>query len=170
MKGLGVSPHILLGDFDSISEEDFRRIKSSGAEVCQFPVEKDMTDSELAVDIAVERGATEVVFIGCMGARMDHTLANIFLLKKLLDRGINAVLIDEYNEIRLIKDYISLDREEGMKISLLPFTARAVGVSTQGLYYPLSEATLEVGGARGVSNEFSSGSADRKSTRLNSSH
>lgn len=157
---LGVKPDILLGDFDSISPDDMRLIEEGGTEVIRFPAQKDMTDTEIAAELAVERGCRKVIFLGCIGSRMDHTLSNILLLKRLLDAGVHGVLADEKNEITLIKDGIKLVREEDARVSLIPISGRVEGVTTSGLYYPLDRATLEIGSTRGVSNEFTGNKAE----------
>jgi thiamine pyrophosphokinase len=75
-------------------------------------------------------------------------------LKKLLDVGIKGKIIDEHNEIVLINDSISLEREEGVRLSLVPLTEKVTGVTTKGLRYPLENATMEISSTLGVSNEF----------------
>ena len=150
-----VVPDLLVGDFDSVSEADYAEMAALGVEIARFPAEKDMTDSELAVDTAVKRGCKRIILLGVLGERQDHSLSNLFLLKMLLDRGVEGIVADEHNEIRLIDKSIVLEREEGVYITLLPLAGNAEGVSTQGLYYPLDNATLEIGSSRGVSNQFS---------------
>ena len=154
-RSFGVIPDLLVGDFDSISEADYGGLKAAGTQIQRFPIEKDMTDSELAVKIAIEKGCNKIILLGAIGTRLDHSLSNLFLLKKLLDEGVEGVVADENNEVTLIKDSILLDREEGTNITLLPLAGSAKGVTTKGLYYPLTNATLEVGSSWGVSNLFS---------------
>ena len=154
-KQFHVVPDMLLGDFDSVSEEDFAGFAAKGAKIVRFPEEKDMTDSELAIEIALEKGCTHIVLLGAIGTRLDHSVSNLFLLKKLLDNGVDGLLADEYNEVCLIDQRIELVREEGIFITLLPFAGSAKGVTTYGLYYPLENATLETGSSWGVSNKFS---------------
>lgn len=158
-KGFDVVPDLLVGDFDSVSDDDYMGLKSAGVETVQFPVEKDMTDSELAIDIALEKGCSRVILLGALGTRLDHSVSNLFLLKKLLDRGTEGILADENNEARLIDSSLTLERELNLFVTLLPIGGSAKGVTTQGLYYPLKNAALEVGSSWGVSNRFSSGKA-----------
>lgn len=160
LRQMGLIPHIILGDFDSISEDDLSFYQNSGAEVVKFPREKDKTDTELAVDIAVEKGLSRVTVIGGIGTRMDHTISNIFLLKYMLERGVRGLLADHHNEIALIKDSISLKRYDNYRVSLLAVTERVEGVTTKGLQYPLKDAVLELGSSWGVSNEFVSDEAE----------
>lgn len=154
-----VVPDMLIGDFDSAGGEDLSELASAGAEVVRFPSEKDMTDSELAVEEASRRGCTRIILLGALGTRLDHSISNIFLLKKLLDKDIEGMLADEHNEARLINSGIELAREEGAFITLLPVNGAAKGVTTEGLYYPLKNATLETGSSWGVSNQFSEDTA-----------
>lgn len=154
-RGFNVIPDLLVGDFDSVSDADYRDLVSAGVEIAKFPVEKDMTDSELAIDIALEKGCSRVILLGALGTRLDHSVSNLFLLKKLLDRGAEGILADENNEARLIDSSVELDCEKGVFVTLLPVAGSAMGVTTQGLYYPLENATLEVGSSWGVSNRFS---------------
>jgi thiamine pyrophosphokinase len=154
-KSFQVMPDLMVGDFDSVSGVDFADFASAGVEIIRFPAEKDMTDSELAIEIALERGCSRIILLGALGTRLDHSVSNLFLLKKLLDKGIDAAIIDEQNEVKLISHSIVLTREEETFITLLPLAGSAKGVTTSGLYYPLENATLEVGSSRGVSNRFS---------------
>jgi len=152
---LGIKPDVMVGDFDSIDGCDFNALKDTGTEVIRYPAEKDMTDSELAVEIAVSKGCSRVILLGATGSRLDHSVSNIFLLKKLLDSNIEGIIANEKNEVRLIRDNITLKREDGVFVTLLPISGDAAGVTTRGLYYPLENAVLAVGSSRGVSNQFS---------------
>ena len=160
VRRFGVMPSLLLGDFDSIDSEDFNFFKAQGVEIMNFPPEKDMTDTELAVELAVQKGYKKIIIIGGAGSRLDHSLANIFILKKLHDMGAEGIIVDEYNEITVIDDKIQIKREEGIKVTLLPLSQRVEGVTTKGLYYPLDNATIEMGSTWGVSNEFDSDMAE----------
>lgn len=151
---MGITPHILAGDFDSLPGPDLELLAASGVETCRFPVEKDMTDSELAVELALEKGCDTVVLLGAVGTRLDHSLSNVYLLKKLRQHGVMGMLADEHNEVYLSDGSIAVEREEGFKLSLLPLSDRVEGVTTRGLYYPLKDAILEAGSSLGVSNEF----------------
>ncbi len=154
-KSFHITPDLLVGDFDSVCIEDYADLVAAGVEIVRFPVEKDMTDSELAIEMALERGCRKVILVGALGTRMDHSFSNLFLLKKLLDRNIDGIIADEHNEVKLINRSAVLTREEGVFVSLLPLAGSAKGVTTGGLYYPLDNATLEADSSRGVSNRFS---------------
>lgn len=153
-KAMNLKPHILLGDFDSITKEDYDHFLDMGVNFKEYPAEKDETDTELAVEYAISQGCTKIMIVGGIGTRFDHTLANIFLLKKMLDKGVEGWIIDEYNRISLIKDYIKIKKERDTKVSLLPLSDTVHGITTSGLYYPLNNSKMEIGPTRGISNEF----------------
>ncbi len=154
-RALGIVPDLLVGDFDSVSSDDFCALEKAGAKAVRFPAEKDMTDSELAVEIAIDRGCSRIILLGAIGSRLDHSVSNLFLLKKLHDANVDGIIADEKNEVRLISDYITLRREDDVFVTLLPINGTATGVTTRGLYYPLDNAVLAAGSSRGVSNRFS---------------
>ena len=154
LRAMGVIPNILIGDFDSATSCDLQYFIDLGVENYKFPAEKDMTDSELAIDKAVEMGADELLFIGAMGSRIDHSLANVFLLKKCMDIGIKACIVDEHNIIYIINSSITLKKQENYKLSLIPVSERVTGVTTYGLKYRLDKATMLLATSWGVSNEF----------------
>ncbi|HEY5585919.1 MAG TPA: thiamine diphosphokinase [Ruminiclostridium sp.] len=154
LREMNIAPHILIGDFDSASSDDLKYFIDQGIETYKFPAEKDMTDSELAIEKALEMGADELIFIGAIGSRVDHSLANILLLKKLLDIGVKACIINENNQIYMFNSTFSLARKDGYKLSLIPISEKVTGVSTKGLKYKLNDATMTLGTSWGVSNEF----------------
>lgn len=151
---LGVKPHVLMGDFDSLSPEDLDYYKQLGIEIMKFPAEKDMTDSELAVEYAISKGFKNIILLGVLGSRVDHSLANILLLRKMHEKGISGCIADEHNTVTLISDRISISKKPGYSLSLIPITSQVDGVTTKGLYYPLNNATIKMGSTWGVSNEF----------------
>lgn len=154
LRKMGIVPHILIGDFDSANSEDIKHFMDQGVEAYKFPAEKDMTDSELAIEKALEIGADKILFIGALGSRFDHSIANILLLKKILTFGIQACIINENNEIYMFNNTFSLAKKVGYKLSLIPISEKVTGVSTIGLRYKLNDANMEMGTSWGVSNEF----------------
>lgn len=156
---LGVVPNVLLGDFDSINKSDLEYCKRIGVEIISFPREKDNTDSDIAIDFAIERGCEEILILGGLGSRFDHSLSNVFLLKKLQDKGINATLVNENNEITIINNEKVFQKGCYEKITLISLTDTVEGINTEGLYYELKDATLNFGSSLGISNEFLNDSA-----------
>lgn len=148
---LGDSVQILVGDFDS-----FDRSKIEGKpEIVSVPVEKDFTDTQLAVETAVKRGAKDIVIIGGMSGRLDHTLSNLAILKDLFDRGIYAVMADGRNRARYIRSTSTLIPRSGYSyLSLIADGDKVKGVSIEGCKYPLENATLNDKYQYAVSNEI----------------
>jgi len=142
---MNLRPSIVLGDFDSISE------KPADIPCLNFPARKDLTDTELAVEYARDKGFREFLLLGSTGSRSDHSLANILLLKNILDMGGNATIVDEHSKIMITDALLEINEPQGSIISLIPLTT-CKGVTTNDLEYPLGNATMEVGKGIGISN------------------
>ena len=95
----GITPHVLLGDFDSIDANLLQTYEKDGVKLVKYPTGKDYTDMELALDYAAEHGATRVFIMGAIGSRIDHSLSNLQLLHKLLQKGIRGVILNENNRV-----------------------------------------------------------------------
>lgn len=147
-------PHVLLGDFDSIAADDLSFFQNKNVTCIDYPARKNQTDSELCVDWAIENDADFITLVGVTGSRMDHSLANLFLLKKLLDKGIPARIIDEKNEIHMIDDQLTLKGDQNDYVSLIPVSDRVDGITLTGLEYQLKNATITMGSTLGISNRF----------------
>ena len=150
----GVMPDYLVGDFDTAEES----LVVSYAEHCitlRHVPEKDATDTELAVDDALKRGADEVVLLGATGSRMDHTIANIHMLYRIRLQGKTGFILNENNRISLHDSSFIMSKEKlfGKYVSFLPFLEDVTGVTLEGVKYPLAGATLTAGNSLGVSNE-----------------
>lgn len=156
---MGIMPDVVLGDFDSIDPQILKEYEEKGIEIVRYPTNKDLTDAEIAVDLAISKHPDELVLLGADGSRLDHTLANVFLLRKLLQNGVSATIANNKNEIRLIDKGCTLNKKDGMKVSLIPVEGKVFGISTEGLKYKLENEVLSFGDTRGLSNEFSSNEA-----------
>lgn len=151
-RALGITPDLIVGDFDSGSEEDLTYFESQGIRVLRFKPEKDETDTEIAVQQAIEMGAKEVDIYGGLGSRLDHSLANIHLLYPLLKRGISGRLLNPNNSVSLAMHQCIIKGEKGDLVSLIPFAGDVEGVTTTGLAYALHNATIPIGTSLGISN------------------
>lgn len=149
-----VVPDYLVGDFDTAKASLVERYEGRCVTIRHKP-EKDATDTELAVDEALERGADRILLLGATGTRMDHTMANIHMLYRVLLKGKEARILNENNRISLHKESFFLRRDElfGNYISFLPFFGEVTGVTLKGFKYPLSGKTLTAGISLGISNE-----------------
>lgn len=152
---VGRFPQILVGDFDSLSQDTVLKMKGTGVEVLTYPVAKDQTDLELSLDLALARGATSIRIIGGLGGRLDHTLGNIGLLLKAYQKGVPAYLTDLLQEVTLVGSKIEIGNGSGCGISLIPLTIKVSGVTTTGLKFPLTDADLSSYQTLGIHNEFS---------------
>ncbi|MGI6086290.1 MAG: thiamine diphosphokinase [Acetivibrionales bacterium] len=160
LKKAGLNSNVLLGDFDSVDLSELAKIKAqNNAELITFPKNKDYTDLELAANLAIERGATEIVILGASGTRLDHTTSNIHLLYKLLENSIKGYIEDEHNRVYLIRKSLTIEKQPDYKVSILPLPPVARGVTTRGLTYALADEDLIFGTGRGISNEFSDDTA-----------
>ena len=161
-EGLGYQPHVVVGDADSLAASEVARLRASGAEILIHPADKDESDTELALNEALNRGATRVVIVGAFGGhRLDHTLANILLLASERLKGRDICMADGASTLRVMHNDESLDLTGSPAdyVSLLPLTWHVSGVTTVGLRYVLNDEMLEQGPARGLSNELTTGSA-----------
>lgn len=152
-----IKPDILVGDFDSADEKTvaFYR-QDQEIEFREFQPEKDDTDTEIAVLLAIEKGAEEVHLLGATGSRIDHMMANVYLLGLLLEKRIPAFLVDRGNRVRLIneKTVLRKDTQYGDYVSLLPFMGEVTGLTLRGFKYPLLDYTLGGCHSIGISNEI----------------
>ncbi len=147
---IGRTPDFIVGDFDSLGyvPEDLN------AEI--HPVQKDDTDTMLAVKHACKMGFKEVWIYGALGGRLDHTIANLQALRYLAQRGVQGTLISENNRATMQKgaSVRQYPRREGWYFSLFSFSERCSGVCVSGAEYPLDDAVLTQGFPLGVSNHI----------------
>lgn len=156
---LGLEVAVAVGDFDSVSPEALDVAESSGVRIVRHAPEKDATDLELALDTALAMAPVRILVLAGRGGRLDHELSALLLLAA--DRY-RAVEIDAFvgsARVHVIRGERTLDGEAGELVSLLAAGGPAVGVTTEGLAYPLRGETLEAGSSRGVSNMFEAGRA-----------
>lgn len=149
---LGIDPDYIVGDFDSVTADVLEYYKKKNIELKQVPCRKDETDMELGIGHAVEIGADDITIIGGIGSRLDHTIANVFQLIRLSRLGIAGRLVNENNIISLNTGKAEIFGQKGDIVSFIPITPTAVGVTTEGLEYPLHKATLYMDSPLGVSN------------------
>ena len=146
----GLIPDRVIGDLDSLSG-----VVPPEAILERVPVEKDDTDTMLCARYALAHGCEECVILGGIGGRLDHTLANLQTLAFAVSNGMRAELLGDDDRVILLRNgAITLKREEGCSLSLLSFSAHCVGVTTSGVKYPLTNATITQDNPMAVSNFF----------------
>lgn len=183
----GIMPDCIVGDFDSLGAYDNIPIHSSGTENApanqaadahrllekyrrlgvaedRSLVEKDWTDTESAIEKAISLRANEVWLFGATGTRLDHTMNNIFNLRRLSRAGIFGHVVDSHNYITVccapdegVAEYIlDLEKQYGSYVSLLPLGGEVTGLTLTGFKYPLQQEKLRPDdGGLCISNEIS---------------
>jgi len=149
-KKLGERVNIFVGDRDSY----FGEIPSD-IETVELKPEKDLTDTQVAVEIALERGADDIIIIGGLTGRLDHTMSNLAILEDAKIRKFHAYIADGRNRVRFIRNDSLLIGRSGYKyLSIIAADEKVKGVDIKGVKYPLENATLKSNFQYAVSNEI----------------
>lgn len=158
---LGLQPRVVVGDLDSLPVRVRSRLEKGGCQFVQRPAHKDETDTELAIQYALAHGADEIVLLGAAGGRLDHALANVFLLGMPALAKVRARIVAGRTEVWLLRGghEQEIRGEHGDTVTLLPLGQDAVGITTTGLEWVLDDDTLPFGLARGVSNVMATDTA-----------
>jgi len=152
---MGVHTNILIGDFDSLG-----RIPDDVDEVKQVPVEKDLTDTQIAVETAMEKGAEEIIIIGSTAGRFDHALSMVAVLEKYWESRVPMYIVNGQNRVRFIRNSgFIVVRSQYKYFSVLAADEKVKGVSIDGGKYPLKNATLQRNHQFAVSNEITKNAA-----------
>lgn len=147
---MGAHINILIGDFDSLGD-----IPDDVDEVFRLPKEKDVTDTQIAVDMAVERGADEIVIVGSTSGRLDHTLSTLAILEKYWEKRLPIYIVNGQNRVRYIRDSgFIVVRSQYKYFSVIAADEKVKGVSIEGGKYPLIKKTLLRNHQFAVSNEI----------------
>lgn len=151
-----ITPDIIVGDFDSVKNEALSYFKEKGmSDIHVLNPEKDDTDSECALQIALDHGADHIIIIGATGTRIDHVLGNISLLGKAMSEGKMAELLDTHNRIRMIDNELEIEKNKqyGKYVSIIP-VCKNNKITLEGFKYPLKDYTFEGFNTLGISNEI----------------
>ena len=162
---IGIVPDVIVGDFDSASKVTvgvYRKMakKMHSIQFVDLDTHKDFTDTHVAIMHAIDEGATDIYISGATGTRLDHTMANIGLLKECADKGVNAYIEDDHNVITMINTSAGISRISGYDyISFIPYGGSVSGVTLKGFEYRVEDYTFEIGDSRGVSYRITSENA-----------
>ena len=151
MQKLAVKPSLIVGDFDSHENPKL------DIETIVLPCEKDDTDTVFAVKEAIRRGYTDFLLIGVIGARLDHTLGNVYILEYLDELGLKGKIIDDYSEMALVSREPAYIEDLYAFFSLINITGIAKGITIENAKYPLKDGEITCGYQYGISNEVISG-------------
>ncbi len=152
-------PGLLVGDLDSLPALLVEQLAAAGVKIDRHPVDKDASDTELAIERAVAEGATRIVLLGALGGqRIDHELANLLLLAdpRWRDLVADMRIVRGCTTVRALHGggALALEGAAGEVVTLLPVAADAEGVRTVGLRFPLAGESLRIGRSRGLSNRI----------------
>ena len=151
-----IVPDLVVGDMDSISKEGLDFINSNNVFIEKYPVEKDWTDSEIALSKTED---DEVILVTPDSGRLDHVIANLQLALKFKKDGKKITITDGITYCYPLSDEDSVEVDvstlkKPVSVSLVPwdFSEPVTGVTTEGLYYPLKDAELNAGSTFSFSN------------------
>lgn len=164
-KGLAFCEHTnhiptqIVGDFDTLGTKLFPKYESMGIPIRKYNPVKDATDTEIALQLAVDLGAEEIYLLGgSEGNRLDHLFGNVQSMIPIQKQGISCYMLDAHNRIRILTESVKLRKEElyGTYLSLVPLTTVVRGVHLKGFRYPLEDYEFQVqsSGSLGISNEL----------------
>lgn len=154
-----IRAHLDCGDFDTAAPELVEYYQTqTDIPIRRFNPVKDSTDSQIAIELALELGSSEITILGGTGTRLDHVLGNIQSLMLARKKGVSCIILDAYNRIRLMDGVVHLKKSEqyGKYVTLLPLTTEVTGVELRGFKYELTDYTFTSTGSAGlgVSNEI----------------
>jgi len=157
----GITPKIVIGDFDSLTESDIATLESRGVELIHYSTDKDETDLELALNKALELGASQVTLYGLLGGRWDMSIANLLMLAAPRYAGIRFHILAGKTEAFILHggEKLKLRGQPGDTVSVIPMSASVHGLTYEGLQWPLQNASLSFGTPRGVSNTLAGSQA-----------
>lgn len=152
---LGFTPHIVIGDLDSILPESLTRLRGLNCVIQQYPAKKDETDLELALEHSLSLNPREVNLVSALGGRLDHLLGNALVLCDQKLAGTNAQIIDGQTRIRLVRPHAEFvfRGTPGSTFSLIPLADVRIR-KLHGAEWDLDDTTLPLGSGRGLSNTF----------------
>lgn len=147
----------VFGDFDSISRAGKAFIESADIPVHTFPIEKDMTDTELALrTLPID---SDIILVCPLKGRIDHVMTNLNLILKLREEGYEITATDGVTDIIPLsgEDYVSIPEmleSDCLAVSLIPMSETVTGVRSNGLYYELDNYDLSFGSSFSNSNKL----------------
>jgi len=159
---IGVTPDYIIGDLDSIRPEVREYFSSQPVCFKEYLPAKDFTDTQLALALAADLGADEIILTGTLGGRLDHTLANLYSCIEAVQKGIKITHFGPDVTIYLTKSGLRLKGHAGDLVSIIPLTGKASGITISNFAYPLQEAVLYQEKPYAVSNQMLTDTAEIK--------
>lgn len=156
-RAMGVKPDYIVGDFDSAGEEVLRSyVDDPQIVIRRFRPEKDLTDTQIAMELALECGWEEICILGGTGNRLDHVIGNIQMMSLAAEKNAQAIILDAHNRARIVTQGITIAKNEqwGRFVSMHAFGGNVSGLTLEGFKYPLENYTLRCDETRCISNEI----------------
>lgn len=145
----GLKPDLCLGDWDSCPRPQ------EISNLITLPTEKDDTDTNYAARLIIERGFREALLLGCIGGRLDHTIANMNTVLWLTLSGVRCWMVGQGSAVSALHESsLRLPRRQDCYFSIFAANGTAEGVSLTGMKYPLQNAQITASFPIGVSNEI----------------
>ncbi|MGN8645042.1 thiamine diphosphokinase [Gracilibacillus sp. HCP3S3_G5_1] len=146
---------VAIGDFDSIDMKEKELIKQKAKNFHEYSVEKNETDLELAIEAALSYRPASIFLFGATAGRLDHELANIQMLYHLLEKNVDAKIIDDKNILSIYRPgKYEVTAKNSDLLSFIPLTPSVKGLTLKGFYYPLDNYTVTWGSTRCISNQL----------------
>ncbi|MCJ7433414.1 MAG: thiamine diphosphokinase [Anaerolineales bacterium] len=153
---LGLKPDLIVGDLDSITEDERQKMESDGVKIAKHSRDKNETDLELAIQYALELKPEQIIIVAALGGRLDQTLANLALISDERLTQLDVRLDDGVEEAFFCRDQVRVQGGSGDVVSLIPWQGAVAVVRTENLKWPLHNEMLYPEKSRGVSNEMTS--------------
>ena len=159
-----IFPDLVIGDMDSVNIKLMEKLGSNKKEIkfISASTSKDESDTQLAVDYLIRLGLKKIIIVGALGDRIDHTFANLVLLASPQYDDADIKIIDENNEISIMKEASEINGKRGKRVSLFSMSPFTHFISTKGLKYNLKNEQLLFSPDRGLSNELTEAKASIK--------
>lgn len=150
-----IKPNYIIGDFDSINLKVLNKyLDDDTINITRLNPIKDFTDTHMALKLGINIKSNDITIVGAIGTRIDHTIANISVLKEALEKNISCKIENENNSIMLINKNTIIEKDDNYKyISLIPLTSTVSGITLKGFKYSLNNSKIKIGQSIGVSNE-----------------
>ncbi len=150
----GLTPHIIIGDLDSIDLTDLEYFEQNGVDIIKYPIQKDETDLELAVEHVLNLGFEEILILGAIGRRIDHFLGNFLFFSNPRYQNVDVKILTKNSEVFYCKSRQIIEGASGDIVSLIPISEVVSDIQTTGLMYPLDGEDLMRWKSRGISNQM----------------
>lgn len=156
---LGLRPDLIIGDLDSITEDERQKMESAGVKIVKYSRDKNETDLELAIQQALDVKSEQIIIVAALGGRLDQTLANLALISDIRFAHLDARLDDGVEEASFCRAQLRVWGKSGDVVSLIPWQGAVKVIRTENLKWPLHHEMLYPEKSRGVSNEMTSDTA-----------